>query len=65
MGLQLWLFEVTDPLTGRRRVTRYRLTEAEASERYGESAVKVPGSLEIREPAGSTSDWQKSPPEGV
>jgi hypothetical protein len=32
--IELWLFVVTDPLTGKRRRTTYRLTIEEASERH-------------------------------
>jgi len=56
--IELWLWEYTDEF-GKRRRTRYRLTEAQARERYGESAKPVEGSLERRTPLGSTSDWQK------
>jgi hypothetical protein len=46
--IQLWLFMVTDPLTGKRRSTRYRLTMEEARERYVDPEP-VPYSLERRE----------------
>jgi hypothetical protein len=54
--LQLWLWEYTDD-QGKRRVTRYRLTEKHALERYGETVSRVEGSLEERTPLGHTSDW--------
>ena len=56
--IRLWLWEYIDEF-GKRRVTRYRLTEVDARERYGESAKRVEGSLERRVPLGSTSDWQR------
>ena len=45
---ELWLFTVTDPLTGKRRRTNYRLTLQEARERYVDPEP-VQGSLERRE----------------
>jgi hypothetical protein len=47
-AIELWLFTVTDPLTGKRRQTTYRLTLEEARERYVDHDP-VPGSLEGRE----------------
>jgi hypothetical protein len=46
--IELWLFTVTDPLTGKRRRTSYRLTVEEAHQRYADPEP-VPGSLERRE----------------
>ena len=46
--IELWLFEVTDPLTGKRRRTTYWMTVQEAREHYLDP-VPVPDSLEIRE----------------
>ena len=46
--IELWLFEVTDPLTGKRRRTTYWMTMQEAREHYLDP-VPVPDSLEIRE----------------
>jgi hypothetical protein len=46
--IQLWLWTVTDPLTGKHRQTSYRMTEADARARFGDDARKVPGSLEVR-----------------
>jgi hypothetical protein len=45
--IELWLFTVTDPLTGKRRRTTYRLTIEEAAERCIDPEP-VPGSLEVR-----------------
>jgi hypothetical protein len=45
--LKLWLWTITDEITKKRRQTRYRMTEAEARERFGDDAVKVEGSLEV------------------
>ena len=44
--MQLWLFAVTDDITGKRRQTCDRMMEAEAFERFGADAVKVKGTLE-------------------
>jgi hypothetical protein len=46
--IELWLFTVTDTLTGTRRRTTYRLTLEEARERYV-APDPVPCSLERRE----------------
>jgi hypothetical protein len=46
--LRLWFWIVTDPITKRRRRTRYMMTEEEALARHGADAVKVEGSLEVR-----------------
>lgn len=46
--VELHLFTVTDPLTGARRRTTYRLTVEEARERYVDPEV-LPWSLEVRE----------------
>jgi hypothetical protein len=45
--IELWLFTVTDPRTGKRRRTTYRLTLEEARERYVD-LEPVPHSLERR-----------------
>jgi hypothetical protein len=61
--LHLWLWTITDEITGKRRQTRYRMTEEQARERFGDDAQKVEGSLEIRSVQGqSTSGWLTSPP---
>ena len=46
--IELWLFTVTDPLTGKRRRTTYRMTMEEARVRYLDPEP-VPSSLERRE----------------
>lgn len=46
--IELSLFTVTDPLTGKRRRTTYRLTIEEARERYVDPEP-VPYSLEVRQ----------------
>ena len=46
--IELWLWEVPDPRTGRWRRTRYRMTEQDARERYGSEARKIESSREIR-----------------
>jgi hypothetical protein len=53
--IPLWLGQYTDDF-GKRRVTRYRLTEEEARARLVDP-VKVEASLEIRKPSGSTGDF--------
>jgi hypothetical protein len=45
---------ITDELTGKRRQTRYRMTEEQARERFGDDAQKVRDSLEIRTPNQGT-----------
>ncbi|HVL37282.1 MAG TPA: hypothetical protein VM489_16555 [Burkholderiales bacterium] len=57
--IELWLWEHTDD-DGKRRVTRYRLTEEDARARLRDP-VKVEASREVRRPLGSTSAWLKSP----
>jgi hypothetical protein len=43
--LHLWLWTITDEITGKRRQTRYRMTEEQARERFGDDAQKVEGSF--------------------
>lgn len=58
--LRLWQWLYTDEF-GKRRVSRWRMTEETAS-KYRD-AVKVEGSLEVRKVTGeSTSDPLRSPP---
>jgi hypothetical protein len=57
---ELWLWEYVDE-NGKRSRTRYRLTEADALRRYGQTAKRVEGSREVRPPLGHTSDWLKPP----
>jgi hypothetical protein len=57
--VQLWKWLYTDD-SGKRRMTRYLLTEQEAAGRLREP-VKVPESMEERKPLGNTSDWLKRP----
>jgi hypothetical protein len=52
--LHLWLWTVTDEVTGKRRQTRYRMTEEEARQRFGDDAVKVERSLEVRKAIGGS-----------
>jgi hypothetical protein len=42
-------------ITGKRRRTRYRMTEEQAREGFGEAAQKVEGSLEVRTPNQGTN----------
>jgi hypothetical protein len=58
MGEMLW--QHTDPVSGKRRVTRYRLSEEEARQRLRDP-VKVEGSLPIAKTTGSTSDFLRWP----
>jgi hypothetical protein len=46
--LNLWLRTITDPVTGKRRQARYRMTEEQARERFGNDAQKIEGWLEVR-----------------
>lgn len=39
----------------KRRQTRYRITEEQARERFGDDAQKVEGSLEVRTPNHGTN----------
>jgi len=56
--IELWQWRYTDDF-GKRRTTRYLLTEEDARARL-KDPEKVPHSLEIRRPdGGHTSDWQK------
>jgi len=51
----LWLWTVTDALTRKRPKTLYRMTEVEARERFGNDALKVEGTLEVRTPNDGTN----------
>jgi hypothetical protein len=46
--IELWLWRVTDPVSGRTYVTRYRMSEANALD-FDPAAERVPGSREVRE----------------
>jgi hypothetical protein len=50
---RVWL---TDAVTGKRRLTSYRMTEADARERHGEDAVKDESSREERHHTGSAAE---------
>ena len=61
--IELWLWRVTDPVSHRCYVTRYRMTEVDALD-LDPAAERVPGSQEIRKiptdtMALSTSGWQR------
>jgi hypothetical protein len=62
--LEMWFWTINDPVTKRRRQTRHRMTEAEARERHGDDAVKVEGTLEVREVGrdNSMARFQCPPP---
>jgi hypothetical protein len=53
---ELWLWQHIDPVSGTRRVTRYRLSEADAKAKLRDP-VRVEGSLLIPTPFGSLSDF--------
>ena len=66
--LELWQWEVRDPLTGRWRKTRYHMTEAEACQRYSADARKLEWTREVRDgdpEANSTSAFQRKGVGGV
>jgi hypothetical protein len=46
--IELWLWELRDPLTGRWRRTTWRMTEDEAFERHGPEARRVEWTREER-----------------
>jgi hypothetical protein len=54
--LQLWFWTITDQF-GKRRQTTWRMTEEEA--KHYKDAVKVEGSLEVRQAIGNSSDFLK------
>ena len=61
--IELWLWRVTDPVSQRRYVTRYRMIEADALD-IDPAAERLPGSQELRQVptdqmALSTSIWQR------
>ena len=56
--LELWKWQYTDE-NGKRRIFPCRLTEEDAKRL--EHAERLEGSLEIRQPLGSTSDFLRSP----
>lgn len=43
----MWRWIVTDEVTGRRRQTRYLMTEEEARTRHGADVEKVPGTEKV------------------
>jgi len=49
-------WEYADPETGRRRVTSYRMTRAEAQKRFP-GAIAVPTSLEWRNLPAPAEEW--------
>jgi len=56
--IRLWIWRYTDDF-GKRRTTRYLLTEEQAKERLRDPE-KVEHSLEVRRSVGEhTSDWMK------
>jgi len=53
--IHLWLWEYTDEFRKRRRST-WRMTEEQAA--HYKDAVKVEGSLEVRQPLGNTGSFR-------
>lgn len=61
--IELWFWTITSETNpAKRRKLRWRMTEADAHQRYGEDAAKVNGSIEIRRPTGQASDMMRSVP---
>jgi hypothetical protein len=50
--VHLWLWTITDEVTGKRRQTRHRMTEEDARARHRHDAQKAAGSLEVRRGGG-------------
>jgi len=46
--IELWLWCVTDPVSRRRYVTRYKMSEVDACD-FDPAAERVPGSQELHE----------------
>ena len=63
VALVLYRFWLTDQVTGKRRLTSYRMSEADALERHGVDAVKDESSREDRySVSGGASDiFRRSP----
>lgn len=53
--IDLWRWLITDPATGRRRATRYAMSEADALS-TDPQAQRVPGSLEHRQAPESAAE---------
>jgi hypothetical protein len=53
--IHLWFWTITDELTRKRRQTRYRMTDEQARDRFGDDAQKVENSLEVRTPDQGTN----------
>jgi hypothetical protein len=52
---------ITDERTGKRRRTTYRMTEAEAQERFGDDAQPDPSSREVRDLGGELHGNSRPP----
>ena len=59
--MDFWLWQYVDE-HGKRRQTRYRLTESAAHERLGPTAERLEWSREVRKPLGYTSDFLRGVP---
>ena len=58
--IELWFWEIRDPMTGRWRKTTWRMTESVALARHGADARKIEGTREERSvdiSANSTSSF--------
>ena len=64
-AIELWRWHVTDEITGKRRLTRYLMSEADALARHGADAVRDEGSKEVRTRIGGAGDiaFPAKPPE--
>lgn len=65
--MDLYRYRYFDPIRGRRVVTRYVLSEADARQRYGPDAERIDSSLDVREvgdPRWLTAGHVQSSPMG-
>lgn len=46
--IELWFWEIRDPVTGTWRRTTYRMTEGDALKRHAAEARKIEWTLEVR-----------------
>lgn len=64
--IRLWRWEYTDVVTGKRRITRWHMTDEDAATYYakhpGSQPVKIESTLEVRHPIGSLGIIQRPPP---
>jgi hypothetical protein len=65
MSIELWLWEIRDPQSGRWRKTTYRMTDDDARECFGADARKINWTREVRivDPqANSTGSFLRARP---